>query len=514
MFTARLRLMVPRAVIYARISVTSEESVSIERQLEAARQYAAARGWEVAAVFTDEGISATHNSPEARSGWSALLRYDQPFDFVVVWKIDRVARRITDFWDAVKTLQGRDRALVSIGDNLDMSSTVGQIVAGVLAGFAQMEAEAISSRVAAARRHLLQNGRLPGGAVPYGWRSVPNPDGAGKVLAQDPERIEYVREAADRVRGGATLYSVVQWLDEVEAPLPRASQSRRREGSGWSYTTVERLLRNPVLAGMVSFNPGNSSKMRGSEVLRDENGLPVVDPAVAIMSPSDWRAMVAALDANDTGRAKPHALRAKTSALLSGLVWCGHCEDSDGHPVRMHRGTTQGRESYSCPRCHQTISRIEDYVVEQFLWAKGEHVRWTPVREVYESGTAALPEIEARLDELDAAIRDAPDRAARRRLQEQQDALLDLRDEKRAEAPRMVLKYEDAGFFNEAWAEAEGVEAQRAVLNDALERITVRRGRTGRGLDKSRLTFSWRHPEQVGPLPEPTDQELAAWAEG
>lgn len=160
------------------------------------------------------------------------------------------------------------------------------------------------------------------------------------------------------------------------------------------------------------------------------------------MTPSEWRAMVAALDSNAAPRAKPHALRSKTSALLSGPVWCGVCD------ARMHRGTTNGRESYSCPRCHQMISRIQDYVVEQFLWAKGEHVRWTRVRGAYESGTAVLPENEARLDEFDAAIRDAPDREARRRLQ-QQDALLDLRDEKRAEAPRTELRYEDAGFFAE-----------------------------------------------------------------
>ncbi|WP_084776573.1 MULTISPECIES: recombinase zinc beta ribbon domain-containing protein [Micrococcus] len=190
----------------------------------------------------------------------------------------------------------------------------------------------------------------------------------------------------------------MQRLDEIGAPLPRASQSRRR-GTGWSYSTVERLMRNPVLAGMAPYNPGNSHKERGSDVLRDEHGLPVVDPTVAVMTPSEWWAMVAALDSNDSPRAKPHALRSKTSALLSGLVWCGACD------ARMHRGTSNGRESYSCPRCHQTISRIQDYVVEQFLWAKGEHVRWTPVREVYESGAAVLPEIEARLDELDAAFR-------------------------------------------------------------------------------------------------------------
>ncbi len=52
------------------------------------------------------------------------------------------------------------------------------------------------------------------------------------------------------------------------------------------------------------------------------------------------------------------------------------------------------------------------------------------------------------------------------------------------------------------------------MLDDALERITVVRGQTGRGLDKSRLMFSWQHPDQVGPREAPTDWGLASWAEG
>jgi hypothetical protein len=36
-----------RVALYARLSVTTEESVSIERQLSSARRYAESRGWEV-----------------------------------------------------------------------------------------------------------------------------------------------------------------------------------------------------------------------------------------------------------------------------------------------------------------------------------------------------------------------------------------------------------------------------------------------------------------------------------
>ncbi len=37
---------------------------------------------------------------------------------------------------------------------------------------------------------------------PDGWRSMPNPDGAGFLLVQDPDRIDYGRGMADRVPRG------------------------------------------------------------------------------------------------------------------------------------------------------------------------------------------------------------------------------------------------------------------------------------------------------------------------
>lgn len=503
-----------RAVIYARLSVAQEASVSIEDQVGRAGHYARSHGWQVVGTFVDDGVSASKNRPEDRPGWRALLATDQPYDVVIIRKIDRLSRRITDFWDAVAVLQERGKTLVAIDERLDLSTTVGQMIAGVLAGFAQMEAEAIRDRVAAARRHLLRVGRLPGGTIPYGWRSVPNPDGPGKVLAQDPDRVEYVRGMVERVQDGASVYSVVQWLDKHGAPLPAASQTTRTR-TGWNYGTVERLLRNPVLAGMVPYNPGNGSKVRGDDVVRDEHGLPVVDESVAIMSVAEWRALVKMLDERDSGRSKPRALRSKTSALLSGLVWCNDGGEKHDEPVRMHRGTTQGRPGYSCPRCHQVISgkMFEPYVIEEFLRQKGEHVRWTPVREVHEGGAALLPEIERRLDELDQAIRVTKDRDERARLRDQHESLLDLRDEKQREAPTVQLRWEEAGFFAEEWERAgEDVTARRAVLDDALERVLVRRGRRGRGLDTSRLTFVWRLPDQTGPVEMPDDETLARWA--
>lgn len=495
-----------RAVVYARVSVSSEQSVSVKRQVESAHQYAAARGWQIVGEpFVDDGVSATYNKPADRKGWRALLDSPERYDSVIIWKLDRLARKVIDFHLANEALQERGAALVAVENSIDMATSDGKLVANVLASFAEYEADAIRARVKAARDHLLKNGRVVGGTVPYGWRSISGPDGPGYVLQQDPDRIEYVRGMAERAVEGRSIYSTVQWLDEAGAPLPGASQGRRK-GNGWVYTTVERILRNPVLAGMTAYNPGNKTKERGLDVLRGPDGLPVVDESVAIMPVAQWRAMVKKLDERDTAQSKPVAMRAKTSGILSGLVICGEHVEDDGTGTRMHRGTVQGRPGYYCPTCHQAISNWEHVAIDEFLRQKGERVRWSVVEEVYEEGAALLPEIEQRLDELDDLIRSASDRDERQRLQNEQGNLLDMRDEKRAQAPLVRhVPVRHTQHFGEDWAEAETDEERRAILGDAIERVWVVRGRPGRRTDAqvlARLAFEWKIPEDLGPLDE------------
>lgn len=487
-----------RCAIYARISVTKDESVSIERTIEACEQYAAAYGWQVVGVFTDDGVSASDSRPEARAGWRALTEAGG-FDTVIVWKVDRLARRLTDFWSTYASLAERAISLVSVEERLDMTTALGRTVAGIIAGFAEHEAETISLRTAQARQHLLRSGRAVGGKVPYGWRNVPNPDGPGLVLAQDPDTVGYVCGMVERARRGDTVYSVKQWLDEVGAPTPAG-----RPGP-WRYASVERILRHPVLAGMTPFNPGRTDeRTRGDDVLRDADGLPLVDPALAVMGVAEWRAMVDALDGRTSAQSRPRAMRSATSPLLSGLVRCGRHDE----PVRMHRGTLQGREAYKCPRCHQSISAFEDVVVDAFLEAKGERLRWRRVEVVHTGGAAALPEIERRLDELDGLIRTAPGRDARAALQAEQGRLLDLRDERRAETPTVEYRWEGTDqTFAEDWADAgDDPVARRAVLDDGLASVTVAPGAPGRRTREkvlARLTFKW--VGEVGPQPVPDE---------
>lgn len=496
-----------RCVLYVRISQSTEESVSIDSQIKSGEAYAAARGWKVVGVYKDEGVSATHNRPEQRKGWQELLSSRASYDAIVIWKVDRLARRVIDFLNANEAVKERGAGIVAVEDPLDMTTAQGEAFATMLAVFGQMEAATIRARVTAARDYLLRSGRYVGGAVLYGYRAVPNPGGPGYVLVHDEVQIGYVREMVRRTVAGLSLYSTTKWLDEVGAPTKTGVEK-------WSYNTVDHVVRHPLLAGMVPHNPGHVSKGRGEDVVRDEDGLPIVDEYLAIMPVNQWRAMQAKL-AEPSARRQPRAMRRQHSGVLSGLMWCGDVRHDE--PVRMWRGTvgsaTGPRPAYACPECYQTLSNAEDLIVQTFLAERGDVMHLNMVEEVVEGGSVQLQEATVRLAELGReVVNAAPERAVEvfaemTRLKGMQEEAKHLPSQ-----VRYVPVGGETQTFAEDWEEAQTDEERRTVLGHALDRIVVRRGKQGGWTDaakSARMTFEWMPAGQVEP---PTDAELAAWA--
>jgi DNA invertase Pin-like site-specific DNA recombinase len=361
---------VRRCALYARLSVTKEESVSIARQLSSCRRYAEARGWEVVGEFVDDGVSATANRPEDRNGWAALLAANN-FDAVVIWKVDRLARRVLDFLHADEALQQMGAGLVAVEDPIDMTSPQGRAFAVMLAVFGEMESEAIRARVRAARFQLLKDGRWAGGGVPYGYRSAPNPTGPGWVLVKDPERTAWLVGIVELAMGGATVNAIATWLTETRAPLPMASGARRSSGStSWNRQTVEGLLRNPILAGMTPHNPGRARSGRRADpsaVFRDDRGEPLVNACLAVIAINEFAELQRILNSRDTPQARKRSERETTSPFLSRVVRCLDCL------VYLCRGTNQKRAVLYCPLCRQTIGRaaLDPYLVQRLLVDRG-----------------------------------------------------------------------------------------------------------------------------------------------
>ena len=102
-----------------------------------------------------------------------------PFEAVIVWKVDRLARRVIDFLHADETLQARGAAIVCVEQSIDMTTGEGRAFAQMLAVFGEMEAAAISSRIMAAREQLISQGRVAGGRAAVRLARCAQPRRAG-----------------------------------------------------------------------------------------------------------------------------------------------------------------------------------------------------------------------------------------------------------------------------------------------------------------------------------------------
>lgn len=362
-------MRVESCVLYARLSLSKEESVSIERQLLSCRKYAEARNWTVLGEFVDDGVSATSNRPEARKGWRQLLGCSG-FDAVIIWKVDRLARRVLDFLVVDQVLQDRGAGLVAVEDPIDMTSPQGRAFAVMLSVFAELEAASISARVSAARKHIIGQGRWPGGGVPYGYKTIPMPNAQpGKQLVKDPERINWLEQMVTlATTQDTTVNGIAEWLTRHDVPAP--DRSRPKAGVGWNRQTVDGILRNPVLAGMTPYNPGRarSAKGRGDGVLCDEAGNPIIREDLAIISVEQHHRLVATLDNRAAPQAAKLADRQHTNIFLSRLARCADCG------VYLYRGTNQKRPVLYCPKCRQTIGRtaLDAYLIGRLLDERGE----------------------------------------------------------------------------------------------------------------------------------------------
>jgi DNA invertase Pin-like site-specific DNA recombinase len=517
-------------VIYVRLSkATTEESVSIDRQLKAGHDYAKARGWRVVGTFKDDGVSASSNKPEDRKGWKALLAHPERYDAVIVWKIDRLARRTLDFLNANEAVKERGAGIVAVEDPIDMTTAQGEAFATMLAVFAQMEAAAISARVKGARAFLLGVGRYAGGALPYGYRSVPNPEGKGFIVTQDSEVIDYVREMVRRTQAGLSIYSTQQWLIEVGAPTPTQLRASRREeedadlpegerrtpgkvSEQWHYNSVYKIVTHPLLSGRMPDNPNEDrgQRERGKDYVRDEDGLPVVYEHLAVMSVGEWEAMQRRITEIDKPQRQPYATRrgpvdlpegmtkrAQHSGVLSGLMWCGEHDE----PLRMRRGSigshaTNVYPSYKCVNCWQTISNAEHLIVAEFLATHGHLLRMRQIEEVIEGGSAQYEAATIRLAELGRELATAePERMTE--LIAQIQRLKQLQEEARDLPPQVISRPVDGPerTYAEDWAAATTDEERREIIGQALDKVIVRRaaarGSRSDANKLARLTFTW-----------------------
>ena len=146
-----------RAGLYARVSTNDQQTLPM--QSHAMREYAARRGWAIAMQVREVGSGAAKR--QAREKLLEAARRRQ-IDVVLVWRLDRWGRSVTDLLATLQELDHLGVGFVSLTEALDLTTPAGRAMAAMLAVFAAFEREILQERTRAGLAHARENGKRLG----------------------------------------------------------------------------------------------------------------------------------------------------------------------------------------------------------------------------------------------------------------------------------------------------------------------------------------------------------------
>jgi DNA invertase Pin-like site-specific DNA recombinase len=142
-----------RAALYARVSTLDQQTLPM--QMRAMRDYAANRGWTVAMQVKEVGSGAKEREQRQQLIDAARRR---EIDVVLVWRLDRWGRSLLDLVTTLQELTDLNIGFVSLSEALDLTTSTGRAMAGMLSVFAAFEHDILRDRVRAGLEHARQSG--------------------------------------------------------------------------------------------------------------------------------------------------------------------------------------------------------------------------------------------------------------------------------------------------------------------------------------------------------------------
>ena len=259
-FTAMAAQLTPkRAVSYIRVSTReqaqrggSEEGFSLPAQREANKRKAQSMGALVVKEFADRGESArSANRPELQK-MLAYLKEDGGIDYVIVHKLDRLARNRADDVEINRAFEEAGVRLVSTSENIDQTPG-GMLLHGIMSSIAEFYSRNLANEVIKGMGEKARNGGTLGKA-PLGYVNVRARDENGRevrTIALDEERAPLIRLAfTEYATGNWTVRQLAEHLNTLGLSIP---PTPRRPAKPITATRLHEILRHPYYKGIVTF---------------------------------------------------------------------------------------------------------------------------------------------------------------------------------------------------------------------------------------------------------------------
>lgn len=358
--------------IYSRKSRFTGKGESIGNQVELCKAYICGHYGEAAldytVIYEDEGFSGGDlNRPDFKKMMDDAKRHR--FHAIVVYRLDRISRNISDFAGLIEELARLDIAFVSIKEQFDTGTPMGRAMMYIASVFSQLERETIAERIRDNMHELAKTGRWLGGTTPTGYaseevRSI-HIDGKSRKAC----RLKLIPEEAEVIKTIYDLYMETDSQTITEAELIKRGL-KTKNNKYFTRFSIKSILQNPVymiadedaynyfvrvksdlfsdreafdgVHGIMAYNRTCQEKGRTTKFLSPEEWIVAVGLHPGIIPGKVWADVQESLERNKN---KSYHRPRSNEALLTGLLYCT-C-GSRMYPKLSQRKTPDGKQVYT-----------------------------------------------------------------------------------------------------------------------------------------------------------------------
>lgn len=244
-----------KCAIYTRKSTDEgldKEFNTLEAQRESGLNYIKSQvhqGWEALAEHYDDGgfSGGNMNRPALKRLFDDIKT--GKIDMIVVYKIDRLTRSLTDFSKMVELFDEYNVSFVSVTQNFNTYDSMGRLTLNILLSFAQFEREVSGERIRDKISASKKKGMWMGGPLPLGY------DIADKKLVINSQEAELVRTLFKKYLSCKSPQYLADWLNEqgyrTKAKITKTGKSIG--GKPFERAHLYRILDNKIYLGKIFY---------------------------------------------------------------------------------------------------------------------------------------------------------------------------------------------------------------------------------------------------------------------
>lgn len=231
------------AVGYVRISTegqSGDDKFGIENQKEKILLYANQNKYNVVEWFIDVDSGASDDRPKLNEILYGDNVTNPPFEAVIAFKNDRVARETKLYFHYLYTLEKRNVKLLCTDEKFSEGDDMANIYRSLLQFVAEQERRNIALRTGGGRKLKAASGGYSGGRAPYGYAIK---GGQFSIVEKEAEMVRTVFEMLD---AGSTLQDVADKLNALGYVS--------RKGKTFQASQIRSIRDNrPVYEGMYKY---------------------------------------------------------------------------------------------------------------------------------------------------------------------------------------------------------------------------------------------------------------------